>query len=162
LRDPDCAAYEAMTENIAMIRIGLASLALVAAATASRGAERLIEPGQWKVTSSTVVNGMVQPPQPKLRCITPEQADDLASTFGPVSSTINSTCADPQVETSGRTLSWHLQCRGQLDADVAGHFDFDSPQHYKATVTSKAAMGGTLMSDVKTELQGERVGDCQQ
>ena len=144
-----------------MTRVGAAWLALLVATTGSRGAERLIEPGQWKVTSSTVVNGLVQPPQPKLRCISPEQADDIAKSFGPVSGTINSTCADPEVETSGRTLSWRLQCRGQLDADVTGNFNFDSPQHYKATVTSKAAMGGRLISDVKTELEGERVGDCQ-
>jgi len=145
-----------------MIRIGVALLALLAATTGSCGAEQMIQPGQWKVTSGTVVNGVVQPPQPKLRCITPEQAEDLAKTFGPVSSTINSACADPEVETSGRTLSWHLQCRGQLDADVAGRFNFDDPQHYKATVTSKARMGGRLISDVKTELEGERVGDWQQ
>ena len=145
-----------------MIRIGVALLALLAATMGSCGAERMIEPGQWKVTSGTVVNGVVQPPQPKLRCITSEQAEDPAKTFGPVSSTINSICADPEVETSGRTLSWRLQCRGQLDADVAGRFNFDNPQHYTATVTSKARMGGRLISDVKTELEGERVGDCQQ
>ena len=142
--------------------LGMTSLALLAATVSSHAAERLIEPGQWKVTSSTVVNGVVQPPQSKLRCITPEQANDLAKTFGPVSGTINSTCTDPAIETSGRTLSWRLQCRGQLDADVAGNFAFDDPQHYIATVTSKAAMGGTVISDVKTALQGERVGDCQQ
>jgi Protein of unknown function (DUF3617) len=145
-----------------MTRISLAWFALLAATASSHAAERLIEPGQWKVTSSTVVNGVVQPPQSKLRCITPEQTDDLAKTFGPVSGAINSTCADPAIETSGRTLSWRLQCRGQLDADVAGRFAFDDPQHYIATVTSKAAMAGTVISDVKTALQGERVGDCQQ
>src|SRR5581483_9970186 len=142
--------------------LGMTSLALLAATVSSHAAERLIEPGQWKVTSSTVVNGVVQPPQSKLRCITPEQANDLAKTFGPVSGTINSTCTDPAIETSGRTLSWRLQCRGQLDADVAGNFAFDDPQHYIATLTSKASMGGTVISDVKTALQGERVGDCQQ
>jgi hypothetical protein len=145
-----------------MSRLGIAWLALLAATTSSHGAERLLEPGQWKVTSSTVVNGVVQPPQPKLRCITPDQAENLARTFGPVSGTINSTCADPAIEASGRTLSWRLQCRGQLDADVAGTFAFDSPQHYTATVTSKAAMGGTVISDVKTALEGERIGDCPQ
>jgi hypothetical protein len=27
-----------------------------------------------------------------------------------------------------------LQCRGQLDVDVAGIFNFDSPLHYTATI----------------------------
>jgi hypothetical protein len=53
--------------------------------------ENLVEPGQWKVTSTTVINGAVQPGQAKGRCISAEQAADVAKTFGPVSGTINST-----------------------------------------------------------------------
>src|ERR1700760_3500527 len=92
--------------------------------------ENLVEPGQWKVTSTTVINGAVQPAQAKARCISAEQAADVAKTFGPVSGTINSTCDAPDIKTTERTLSWRLTCRGQLDADVAGQFNFDGPQHY--------------------------------
>jgi Protein of unknown function (DUF3617) len=143
-----------MTRFVAILLLALAP------AEAARAAETLIEPGEWKVTSKTVVNGLAQPTQAKSRCITPEQAQDVTKTFGPVSGTINSTCADPEIKLSGRTLTWQLQCRGQLDADVAGHFEFDSPQHYTATVTSQGRMAGQLISDVKTGLEGERVGDC--
>jgi len=94
-------------------------------------------------------------------CIAREQAGDVAKTFGSVSGTVNSTCADPQFETTDRTLAWHLQCRGQLDADITGRFSFLSPHHYKASVTSQGRMAGMLISDVKSELEGERVGECQ-
>ncbi len=50
------------------------------------------------------------------------------------------------------------QCRGQLDAD---EFNFDSPQHYTAMVTSQGRMAGTLISDVKAGLACKRVGDYQ-
>ncbi len=50
--------------------------------------------------------------------------------------------------------------QGQLDADVAGHFEFDSPQRYSATVISQGRMAGQLISDVKTGIEGERMGDC--
>ncbi|HTC99622.1 MAG TPA: DUF3617 family protein, partial [Bradyrhizobium sp.] len=112
-------------------------------------------------TSTTVINGVVQPSQAKGRCISPEQAADIAKTFGPVSGTINSTCDAPDIKTTERKLTWRLTCRGQLDADVAGEFNFDSPQHYTAMVTSQGRMAGALISDVKTGLEGERVGDCQ-
>jgi uncharacterized protein DUF3617 len=135
-------------------------LLCLAPVEAALAAETLIEPGEWKVTSRTVVNGVAQPTQAKSRCITPEQAQDVTKTFGPVSGTINSTCADPDIQLSGRTLTWRLQCRGQLDADVAAHFEFDSPQHYTATVTSQGWMAGQLISDVKSGIEGERVGDC--
>jgi Protein of unknown function (DUF3617) len=143
-----------------MTRFAAACLALLAATQVASGAENLIDPGQWKVTSATVVNGVVQPPQPKLRCVTPEQAEDVARTFGPVSGTINSTCAGPEIQLAGQTLKWRLQCRGQLDADVAASFNFDSPQHYHATIISQGRMAGALISDVRSEVEGERVGDC--
>jgi Protein of unknown function (DUF3617) len=144
-----------------MMRLATILLCWLAASTASLAAENLIEPGEWKVTSTTIINGVAQPVQAKSRCITAEQAQDVAKTFGPVSGTINSTCADPEIQSSGRKLMWRLQCRGQLDADVAGAFDFDSPQHYTAMVTSQGRMAGTVISDVKTGLEGERLGDCQ-
>jgi hypothetical protein len=121
-----------------------------------------IEPGQWKVTSKTVVNGAAAPLSVKGRCLTPEQAGDVVKTFGPVSGTINSTCAPTEYETAGRKLKWRLQCKGQLDLDIFGSFNFDSTSHYTATVSSKGWMAAALISDAKTELEGERVGECQQ
>jgi hypothetical protein len=134
----------------------------MASMTGVCAAEDLVEPGQWRVTSSNVINGMAAPPQAKARCITPQQAEDVARTFGPVSGTINSDCADPEVETNGKTLSWRLRCRGQLDADVAARFNFDTPQHYTATITFQGRMGGAVINDTKTEIAGERLGDCAQ
>jgi hypothetical protein len=46
--------------------------------------------------------------------------------------------------------------------DVAGDFNFDSSVHYSATITTKGWMAGSLVSDVKTELEGERVSECPQ
>lgn len=146
-----------------MIRFGLALLWLLPALTVSAAADDLaVAPGQWKVTSNTVMNGQTMPPAAKARCLTPEQAGDVAKTFGPVSGTINSTCEPAEYQTTGTELKWHLQCRGQLDLDVLGNFNFDTPSHYTATISSKGRMAGQLISDVKTELEGERVGECPQ
>jgi hypothetical protein len=146
-----------------MIRFGMTVLCSLPLLMVSAGADDLtIEPGQWKVTSNTAVNGAASPPAVKARCLTPEQAGDVAKTFGPVSATVNSTCAPAEYETTERKLKWRLQCRGQLDLDISGNFNFDSPSHYTATVSSKGWMAGVLISDVKTELEGERVGECQQ
>ena len=145
-----------------MTRFGMTLLCLLKVVVTSAAADNLIEPGHWKVTATTTMNGAAAPPQAKARCLTPEQVGDLAKTFGPVSGTINSTCEQTKYEANGRTLKWRLQCRGQLDVDVAGQFNFDTPLHYTATITSKGRMAGALISDVKTELEGERVSDCQE
>jgi hypothetical protein len=133
------------------------SLAMPAVAAA---AESSIEPGQWRITSNTRVNGATAPPQAKSRCLTPEQAGDVAKTFGPEAGTVNSTCERTEFESTGRSLKWRLQCKGQIDMDVSGNFNFDSPSHYTATIASKGWMAGALVSDVKTELEGEHVGEC--
>ncbi|MEA2914830.1 MAG: hypothetical protein QOJ15_6911 [Bradyrhizobium sp.] len=130
--------------------------------TVAAAAENLIEPGQWKITSNTLMNGATMPPQVKARCLTPEQAGDVGKTFGAAIDTVNSTCERTEYEASGRRLKWRLQCKGQLDMDVSGDFNFDSPVHYTATISTKGWMAGSLMSDVKTELTGARVSECQQ
>jgi len=132
------------------------------ALTAAAAADNLIEAGEWKVTSAAVINGAAQPSQSKSRCITPEQAGNVAATFGPVSGTVNSDCETPAVDVAGKTLKWRLQCRGQLDIDASAEFTFDNPRHYTAVITSKGKMAGALISDVKTDIEAERVGDCTQ
>jgi hypothetical protein len=91
-----------------MTRFGVILLCSLQVAVASAAADNLIEPGQWKVTSNTVMNGAAMPPQVKARCLTPEQVGDLAKTFGPVSGTVNSTCEQTEYEATGRTLKWRL------------------------------------------------------
>jgi Protein of unknown function (DUF3617) len=134
---------------------------MLAVVTVPAAAENSIEPGQWKVTTNTLVNGGAMPPQVKTRCLTPEQAGDVGKTFGPVIDTVNSNCERTEYEATGRRLKWRLKCKGQIDMDVAGDFNFDSPLHYTATIITKGWMAGSLMSDLKTELEGEHVGVCQ-
>ena len=130
--------------------------------TAEARAEDLIEPGEWKVTTNTTMNGAMMPPQVKSRCLTADQTADVGRTFGPVFGTVNSSCQNPEQETGGRRLKWRLQCKGQIDMDISGDFIFDSSAHYSGTIVTKAWMAGALTSDVKSELQGERVGACTQ
>jgi hypothetical protein len=144
-----------------MTKVALALFGLLTTATTA-SAESLIEAGEWKVTSSAVINGATSPPQSKLRCVTPAQAENVVATFGPVAGTVNSDCATPTVDLAGKTLKWRLQCRGQLDIDANGEFTFDSPRHYTAIITSKGKMAGAVISDVKTDIEAERVGECTQ
>lgn len=127
---------------------------------ASAIAETSIEPGLWRVTSNTVMNGTAMPPDVKTPCITPQQAGDAAKTFSPEVSTVNSACERTEYDATGGKLKWRLQCKGQLDMDVAGNFTFDSPVHYTATITTKGWMAGQLVNSVDATLVGERIGEC--
>jgi len=119
-----------------------------------------LQAGQWKVVSKPENNGVAGPQVENMRCLTEEDVKDLDRTFSPVSRTTNSTCERTEHESTPQRLKWRLQCTGQLDMDVAGEFLFDSPQHYTATVTARSSMMGRVLNDVRTAIEGQRIGEC--
>jgi hypothetical protein len=144
-------------------RIGppIACLLVIASASgASTAAADGIEPGLWQVTSRTQTGGVIGPPHESSKCLTSQDVADLATTFSPVSRTINSTCAPMERNLSGSHLTWRLTCRGQLDMELTGEFNFDSPRHYSATVQSKAAMAGMPMLDSQENIEARWLSAC--
>jgi hypothetical protein len=121
-----------------------------------------IAPGLWQITSRTESGGVTGPPRLSSKCLTPEQASDLPTTFTPVGRTINSVCAPIDRSFTGGKLSWHLVCKGQLNMELTGEFNFDSAHHYTGTVQTKAAMAGMAMIDTKDTLEAKWVSACSQ
>ena len=119
-----------------------------------------IQPGLWKTTTRVENGGVVGPPLASQKCLTPDDTRDLSKTFSPVSRTVNSECAPIERSLVGGNLKWRLVCKGQLDMELIGDFNFDQPRHYTATVTSKAAMAGRPVSDSKTMLEAEWISEC--
>jgi hypothetical protein len=140
-------------------RAGLLAALLMLASARHAGADGL-RSGQWKTVQSPEINGVAGPTQQSARCLTPEAVADLDKTFSPVSRTTNSTCEQVEHEVTPQRLKWRLQCRGQIDMDVAGEFTFDSPERYNATIVARSSMQGRLMQEVRTSIEGSRVGDC--
>ena len=140
------------------LKILIAGLFLLFAVIAAQ-AEGL-EAGQWKVTTTTIIGGPPSPPQVKLRCLTPQQVADPGKTFSPEVSTVNSNCERTEYRLDKSGLSWRLQCKGQLDMDVAGQFTFESAVRYTAIVTTRAAMTGQPTQSTAAAIEGERVGPC--
>jgi len=135
------------------------SVAVVVGAASLAAAEG-IEPGLWKITTRTESGGVSGPPRQNSKCLTPEQTSDLPTTFSPVGRTINSECAPIERSFTGGKLTWRLVCKGQLDMELTGEFNFDSPHHYTATVQTKAAMAGMVGVDSRDTLEGEWVSAC--
>jgi hypothetical protein len=121
-----------------------------------------IEPGLWKITTKTQTRGETGPSQESSKCLTSEDTRDLATTFSPVSRTVNSTCAPIERTLTGTRLSWRITCKGQINMELTGEFNFDSPRHYSATLHSKAEMVGVPMIDSETTLEGKWVSACPQ
>jgi hypothetical protein len=119
-----------------------------------------LTPGLWKVTTTTILNGKSMPPQVKERCLSAEQAADPVKSFSPEYATVNSDCERTALTSDARTLSWRLQCKGQIDMDVSADFVFENAKRYTATIVTKGAMAGQQMMASSAAIEGEHVGDC--
>jgi len=139
-----------------------AAAAAVLAVTASIAFAEGIEAGLWKLTTVVEIGGMTGPPRETSKCLTADQVHDLPTTFSPVANTINSTCAPIERNFDGKKLTWHLLCKGQLDMELNGAFDFDNPHHYTGTVQSKASMMGQPMPGSKNTVEAQWVSACPQ
>src|SRR5258706_16458349 len=108
-------------------RVGVTLAACLAAIILTVGpgvrAEGL-QAGLWRTIQPPPLNGVVGPPRESKRCLRAADVDDLDRTFSPVFGTTNSACERVAHELTPQRLRWHLQCRGQLDMDVAGEFVF--------------------------------------
>jgi hypothetical protein len=142
----------------ASIALMSALLCVMALAIALPAAAEGLQHGLWKVTSAPTINGAPGAPQVKMRCVTPEEAADVDKTFSPEVRSANA-CERVEHEMSGTRLKWRLQCTGQPAMEVAGAFEFDTPQHYTALVTTNVAIGGQSMSS-RVTIEGERTGEC--
>jgi Protein of unknown function (DUF3617) len=133
-----------------------AAVALSASIACAEG----IEPGLWRTIDRSEAAGVISPPQETSKCLTADQAGDLPTTFSPISRTVNSVCAPIERSFTGKKLTWRLVCRGQLDMELNGEYDFDSSRHYTATVQTKAAMAGLTMIDTRELLEGQWISEC--
>ena len=120
-----------------------------------------IQPGLWKITTEVVNNGTRLPPQTNARCLTAEQADDLASTFSPRFGGVNTTCTRTEYSKSEQKLTWRLECRGQVNMDSAAEFTFFSSLRYTAVIATKGWMGNQVIADTQMALEGTYLGACQ-
>ncbi len=136
----------------------IAALVLTAPAASASG----IDPGLWKIVTQTATGGVVGPPHESSKCLTADQTRDLGATFSPIPTTVNSVCAPIERSLDGPRLTWHLVCKGQIDTELSGDFNFDSPHHYTGTVRTKAEMAGMPAVDTQNTLEGQWVSACPQ
>jgi hypothetical protein len=119
-----------------------------------------LEPGRWRVITTTLT-GPPAPPEVASRCLTPEETSDPGKTFGPQFSTVNSLCERTEFKLESSGLTWKLQCKGQVDMDVAGQFVFESATRYSAMLVTRTTVLERIVQNTLVSITAERVGACQ-
>jgi len=138
----------------------VAALVWCALMTKPSMADEGIQPGLWKITTNTSNNGVTIPPHVNSRCLTVEQANNLADTFSPKYGGINTICERTEYEKSAQKMSWRLQCKGQMNMDTVAEFTFFSSLRYVATISTKGWMADQQILDSHVALEGTYVGAC--
>jgi hypothetical protein len=147
-----------MHRTIAGIIFVAAALTAIAASDAHADG---LDAGLWRSVQTPTLNGIAGPPRETMRCLRDADVNDLNRTFSPVYGTTNSACEQTEHEFTPQRLKWRLQCRGQLDMDVAGEFVFERRDRYTATIVASSSMLGKLMQETHTRIEAERVGECE-
>ena len=109
----------------------------------ARRACRWVKAGLWRAIQTPTLNGIAGPPRETMRCLREADVNDLDRTFSPVYGTTNSACEQVEHEFTPQRLKWRLQCRGQLDMDVAGEFVFERRDRYTATIVASSPCSGS-------------------
>jgi hypothetical protein len=136
-------------------------LATALAATVAPARAEGLQAGLWRTVQTPTINGIAGPPRESKRCLRDADVADLDRTFSPVYGTTNSACEQVEHDFTPQRLKWRLQCRGQLDMDVAGEFVFERSDRYTATIVASSSMLGKLMQETHARIEAERVGECE-
>jgi hypothetical protein len=142
--------------TVSAVRCGVALLSLFAALPASA---QSLEAGRWRVQTTTL-SGPPAPPMIATRCLTPQDVADPGKTFGPQVATENSECEPTELKLEPSGLSWRLQCRGQINMDLAAQFIFDGPTRYSAMIVTRATMLERIVQESMVSISAERIGEC--
>lgn len=140
--------------------VGIIGLLLVAQSLVAQSlAAQTLEAGRWRVQTTTL-SGPPAPPMIAVRCLTPQDVADPGKTFGPQAATENSVCERTQFRLEPAGLSWRLQCRGQVDMDLAAQFIFEGATRYSAMIVTKASMLDRIVQETMVSISAERIGEC--
>jgi len=109
-----------------------------------------INPGKWKITTTTEMTGMPPQSATHIQCMT---SDDLV----PMSQSANQECQISDIKTQGNTVSWKITCGGG-----SGKMNGTGTATYNGD-TMNGSMNMTIASHgtaVKNKISGRRIGPC--
>lgn len=89
-------------------------------------------PGLWKVVKTPVDHGHRGKPVIEWHCV--DEGADPWATFARFSLPALAPCQVGERHRSSTTLAWAVNCGGDPPAHGRGHVDFDSAEHYTASI----------------------------
>ena len=108
-------------------------------------------PGLWKVITSIVNHGQTGQPTTTWHCV--DEGADPWVEFANIDVPNQTKCLRGDQHRRSTALDWSLSCPGATSATGKGRVDFDSPEHYTASITMKD-------QDEVVRVEGKRYAAC--
>jgi len=111
-----------------ILLLGMASIAI----TRADPADFQAMPGLWRIVLRDVSHGHAGPPRVEWHCV--NEGDDPWARFAALPMPAPQ-CRRSDPHRSSTTLDWTLSCAGLPTPSGRGRVDFDTPEHYTASVS---------------------------
>jgi hypothetical protein len=114
----------------------LLAIALLSTAMLADPGDFQAMPGLWKFVTRIVSHGqIVGQPQIRWHCV--DEGADPWLEFATIDVPDQTKCVRSEQHRRSTALDWSLSCPGNARATGKGRVDFDSPEHYVASVAMK-------------------------
>lgn len=107
-------------------------------------------PGLWKIVTRVIEHGRRGAPREQWHCV--DEGPDPWEEFAQLPVPGSPQCERVSQHRSSTALAWTLSCPGLATPGVRGRVDFDSPEHYTASVS----MGERVV----VQVEGRRYAAC--
>ncbi|WP_114240170.1 DUF3617 family protein [Dyella sp. C9] len=107
-------------------------------------------PGLWKIITRTFVHGHAGQPQVQWHCV--DEGPDPWVEFANLSLPGQSQCQRTHAHRNSTALAWTLSCPGVAAPGASGRVDFDSPEHYTASLG--------VHGQAVVQVEGKRYAAC--
>lgn len=135
---------------------GLACVLLVLLPALTARAAATLEAGEWSVTTAVNMPGATIAPVTVKHCVRAEDVKAPADVINQANEQMKQhQCRLSDQKTTASTLSYKLECSGQMKMQAVGNFSY-GPGFYKGTLDMSMEGGMKLRSDIS----GKRVGPC--
>ncbi len=133
-------------------------IALLSLTSVAFGAGFKMDPGQWRVQTTTTMKGLPMAIPPKTmsmdECVTSEQIDHPWKNMQK-----NTYCRYTDLKVNDQSATWKITCNGEQAMQGEGAIFLDSPTSYHG-YSDMTVQDDKMPMQTHVEYRGHRIGNC--
>ena len=138
---------------------GALGIAIVAWCAAPAFAQVVMEPGNWRLKTTSTTNGKAEPPQDQEECLR-DELKDLNSYFAPELEGVKAKCRRAQRKTLDKSIAYTMKCTGdKFTIDMESAVKIENAKRFTATLKMDTKTPDER-AVVVANVEGRHIGPC--